>query len=76
MTTPRRHARIAVLLIAGWAVLGAAGCYRRVVSASGPGADDYQVSESYQESSKLDQWFWGDDGKQPKQNGTRLNQKR
>lgn len=36
-----------------------AGCYTRVTRATGFGADQYTVSEPYQESGKIDDWFWG-----------------
>ncbi|MBC7835478.1 MAG: hypothetical protein H7Y88_10325 [Phycisphaerales bacterium] len=37
------------------------GCYERVVGAHGPGADQYNVSDPYQESSEVDRWIFGDD---------------
>ncbi len=42
-------------------VLASSGCYERVTSARGFGADSVEVSESYQESSKLDDWIFGKD---------------
>jgi hypothetical protein len=45
------------------------GCYERVVSAHGFGADQYNVSERYQTSNGLDDWLFG---KQPKPNKTLL----
>lgn len=45
------------------------GCYERVVSARGFGADQYNVSESYQSTSALDDWVFG---KQPRTKKTYL----
>jgi len=42
---------------AGGICLG--GCYERVVGARGLGADQYTVSEPYQENSKVDDWLFG-----------------
>jgi hypothetical protein len=38
------------------------GCYQRVVAAKGLGADNYTVSEPYQESGQLDEWIFGSPG--------------
>jgi hypothetical protein len=38
---------------------GQAGCYRRVISAKGVGADRQQISEPYQSNSQLDNWIFG-----------------
>lgn len=46
------------MLAAGASTLG--GCYERVVGARGLGADQYRVSEPYQENSKLDDWVFGE----------------
>ncbi|MCC6320901.1 MAG: hypothetical protein IT438_05620 [Phycisphaerales bacterium] len=35
------------------------GCYERVVSAHGFGADQYNVSEPYQSQSAVDDWLFG-----------------
>lgn len=43
------------------ALAAASGCYERVTSARGFGADSVEVSESYQESSRLDDWIFGKD---------------
>ncbi|MBX3386389.1 MAG: hypothetical protein KF768_07450 [Phycisphaeraceae bacterium] len=55
--------RAVVLLCASVILAGAlapiSGCYRRVVKAKGLGADSVTVQESYQESSKLDDWLFG-----------------
>lgn len=48
----------------------AGGCYERVVSARGMGADQYRVSEPYQENSKLDDWVFGE--RQTTRNNTKL----
>lgn len=36
------------------------GCYERVVSARGLGADNYDISDPYQENSKVDDWLFGE----------------
>lgn len=55
----------------GGVMLGAAGgCYERVINAKGLGADQYQVSEPYQENSKLDDWIFGP--QQPKKSKSLL----
>ena len=36
------------------------GCYERVVGARGLGASTYNISEPYQENSKLDDWIFGE----------------
>ncbi len=41
--------------------LAAGGCYTRVVGARGPGADQYNISEPYQQDTRLDRWFYGED---------------
>lgn len=38
---------------------GMTGCYERVVSAHGFGADQYNVSERYQSQSAVDDWLFG-----------------
>jgi hypothetical protein len=48
---------VAVVLCVGAACCS--GCYQRVTRATGFGADQYTVSEPYQESGKIDDWFWG-----------------
>ena len=40
--------------------LACGGCYERVVGAKGAAADQYDVSEPYQESSGLDNLIWGE----------------
>ncbi len=59
-----------VVLLALGALMVLPGCYRRVVSAKGFGADQYQVSESYQENSKVDDWIFGE--RPAKSGGSRL----
>jgi hypothetical protein len=57
------------------AVGGLSGCYERVVRAKGLGADNYNVSEPYQESGKVDEWIFGSPGGSNKQrNNTKLPQ--
>lgn len=46
-------------LALGGASICLAGCYERVVGARGLGADQYTVSEPYQENSKVDDWLFG-----------------
>jgi hypothetical protein len=41
------------------------GCYERVVGARGLGADQYKVSEPYQENSKIDDWIFGEQKRDP-----------
>lgn len=52
------------------------GCYQRVVSAKGFGADQYNVSEPYQESGKIDEWLFGtpNPARRGSNNHTRLPQ--
>ncbi len=66
VSTPpaEQGARAVVVLAAGVvciAFVGAlTGCYERVVNARGLGADQYSVSEPYQESdSRIDKWLFG-----------------
>lgn len=56
---PRRVLGSLVCLALLTANVGTSGCYRRVVSAKGLGADQYDVSESYQANSKVDDWLFG-----------------
>ncbi|MBX3403665.1 MAG: hypothetical protein KF699_09685 [Phycisphaeraceae bacterium] len=57
---PIKSRSIVPLAIALCAVMACcAGCYQRVTRATGFGADQYSVSEPYQESGKIDDWFWG-----------------
>lgn len=54
---------------------GLGGCYQRVVRAKGLGADQYNVSEPYQESGKVDEWLFGSPGpKNARPNNTKLPQ--
>jgi hypothetical protein len=60
-------------LVATLCVLSMGGCYQRVVRAKGLGADNYNVSEPYQESGKLDEWIFGTPGPSGKRaNNTKL----
>lgn len=54
------------------ASLALPGCYQRVVKAKGLGADSVTVQESYQESSKLDDWLFGPEVR-PSSKSTPLN---
>lgn len=72
----RRHA-VSLLLAAAAAAAGLSaglgGCYQRVVRAKGLGAEQYNVSEPYQESGKLDEWLFGSPGpKNARPNNTKL----
>jgi hypothetical protein len=63
----RSTIRRCVLVIPTLGVLACAlvagGCYQRVVGAKGLGAGAYDISEPYQENSKVDDWVFGE--KQP-----------
>ena len=48
------------------------GCYSRTVSASGMGADQYDISESYQSNGPVDKWLFGD-AEKTKKTRTLLN---
>lgn len=60
------------ILALGAAAAGLGGCYQRVVRAKGLGADRYNVSEPYQESSVVDDWLFGPT-EQRRSNNTRLD---
>ncbi len=50
-----------VLAVLGFGLCAAlCGCYERVVNAKGLGAEQYEVSQPYQENSKLDDWIFGE----------------
>ncbi len=66
-TTPlsnrlNRVMTLSILGVLGLCALSAAGCYHRVIGAKGLGADNYNVSEPYQESGQLDEWIFGSPG--------------
>lgn len=61
-----RAGRVAVAATLAAMTIGLGGCYQRVTRATGFGADQYQVAEPYQESGRIDDWFWG----KPPQNRT------
>ena len=48
------------------AMVALPGCYERVTRAKGFGADGVAVSEPYQETSKLDNWIFGEEPKRNK----------
>jgi hypothetical protein len=48
---------MAILLVA---LCATQGCYKRTISARGMGADQYDLSEPYQENSKVDDWIFGE----------------
>ncbi len=56
--------RIALLAAGGLCLLTFGGCYEHVVGARGAAADQYDIHDSYQESSAIDKWIWGDDEKE------------
>lgn len=72
----RRHAlllSLAAAVTAAGMSAGLGGCYQRVVRAKGLGADQYSVSEPYQESGKLDEWLFGSPGpRNARPNNTKL----
>lgn len=50
------------------------GCYERVIAVRGPGADQVQVYEPYQEGgSEWENWIMGPPNDPAKRNGSRLN---
>lgn len=53
--------RLTVAIAGSASLLALGGCYERVVGVKGAAADQYDVSEPYQESSAVDRWIWGDD---------------
>lgn len=59
--TPRKSAVCALITVAlaAAAAVALGGCYERVISAKGLGADQYQVSEPYQSDSAVDKWLFG-----------------
>lgn len=66
----RRSATTTLILLAALtAATTLGGCYERVVSARGMGADQYNVTEPYQENSRVDDWVFGT---RPKRNNTKL----
>lgn len=48
------------------------GCYERTVAVRGLGADNYDVSEPYQENSAVDDWIFGPQD-QSKKNRSLIN---
>lgn len=54
-------ARRLALLAGSVTLLACTGCYERVVGVKGAAADQYDVSEPYQESSAVDNWIWGEE---------------
>lgn len=68
--------RFALTAVGGaLATCALAGCYERVVSAKGFGADQYNVAEPYQESGKLDEWVFGTPGPGQKAPKSKLPQR-
>lgn len=58
--TQRTFRALAAAALAAGVLTAAGGCYQRVVSARGPGADRYNIEEPYQQDTKLDRWFYGE----------------
>jgi len=54
-----RAAGLGGLMVLLFAASMQGGCYQRVTRATGFGADQYNVSEPYQQSGTVDDWFWG-----------------
>jgi hypothetical protein len=74
-TRTRQHAvrSLAAAATAAGLLAGLGGCYQRVVRAKGLGADQYTISEPYQESGKVDEWLFGSPGpKNARPNNTKL----
>jgi hypothetical protein len=64
---------LAAAATAAGLLAGLGGCYQRVVRAKGLGADQYTISEPYQESGKVDEWLFGSPGpKNARPNNTKL----
>lgn len=59
----RRDARrmVAVVTVLGVFALSAGGCYRKVVSATGLGADQVEIEQPYQQTGPVDRWIFGSD---------------
>lgn len=58
----RTHSRLAIstLALALLVIAGVQqGCYKRVVGVRGLGGSTYDVSEPYQQNSKIDDWVFG-----------------
>jgi hypothetical protein len=61
---PRAFPRLVLLAATAAAAVTAAfaaGCYERVVSARGLGAERIETQEPYQESGQLDRWIFGEE---------------
>lgn len=53
--------RLAVPMLALLAITAVQqGCYKRVVGVRGLGGSTYDVSEPYQQNSKIDDWVFGE----------------
>jgi hypothetical protein len=78
MIMVKHHARNAAMTLIALAAFGAlatsGGCYERVINARGPGADQVQVAEPYQDAgSGWENWLMGPPPDPTKRNGSRLN---
>jgi hypothetical protein len=63
---PKRLASPLLALAALAAVVCLSGCYERVVSARGLGAERIQTEEPYQQDSTVDRWFYGEKEEKPR----------
>jgi hypothetical protein len=55
--------KILVPLILAAGTFCLTGCYERVVSAKGLGAERIETQERYQQDTKVDRWFYGNEQK-------------
>jgi hypothetical protein len=64
----QRRTFVKVLVSGACAVAGGAagGCYRRVVNATGPTSDSYDVYEPNLKDEEVNESFWGDGKKSSK----------
>ncbi len=63
MPRSQRIQRLAFACLAaaiGLFALSQQGCYHRVVGVRGLGGSTYDVSEPYQQNTKLDDWMYGE----------------
>ena len=52
--------RLSLPVLALLAIAAQQGCYKRVVGVRGLGGSTYDVSEPYQQNSKIDDWVFGE----------------
>ena len=58
--TPQRLSLAALTIALALVAACQQGCYRRVVGVRGLGGSTYEVSEPYQQNSKIDDWIFGE----------------